>query len=161
MPLEALIFDVMGPSETGGARRQSFNEASRSSVSIRSGTRRFLANSCRSPAAKSVFGLSRSSNPHGGEADLAHLRGVRRRSARCPALDASGAAHARPGVRRLIVEAHERGVRLAIATTSLFGSVEAVLRAILAKRSLPVRGDRRRRCCGHQETRARRLSLRS
>jgi beta-phosphoglucomutase-like phosphatase (HAD superfamily) len=55
------------------------------------------------------------------------------KSARYAALVKSGAVPARPGVRRLITEAHERGVRLAIATTSLRGNVDLVLRAMFGE----------------------------
>jgi beta-phosphoglucomutase-like phosphatase (HAD superfamily) len=68
--------------------------------------------------------------PHGSEVVLARFAEIYdEKSARYAALVKSGAAPARPGVRRLIMEAHERGVRLAIATTSLRGSVDVVLRA--------------------------------
>src|SRR5262249_37978342 len=52
-------------------------------------------------------------------------------SARYAVLVESGATPARPGVRRLITEAYERGVRLAIATTSWRDSVITLLRAVL------------------------------
>jgi beta-phosphoglucomutase-like phosphatase (HAD superfamily) len=136
MPLEALIFDVDGTlAETEEAHRQSFNEA-------------FAA-----------FGLNWNWDEElyrkllqitGGKERLRHYvdewnppgRAVahscfaeiyEEASARYAALVESGAVRARPGICRLIAEAHSRRVRLAIATTSLEDSVITLLRTILGE----------------------------
>jgi len=136
MPLKALIFDVDGTlAETEEAHRKSFNEAFaafgldwiwgkelyRELLQVTGGKERLRH-------------YIEAWKPRGSEAALARFANIyEEKSARYTALVASGVAPARPGVRRLIMEAHERGVRLAIATTSLLGSVEAVLRAILGE----------------------------
>ena len=137
MPLEALIFDVDGTlAETEEAHRQSFNEAfavfGLNWIWDKEVYRELLQVTGGKERLRHYIDAWK---PHGSEAALAHFAGIyEEKSARYAALVASGAAHARPGVRRLIIEAHERGVRLAIATTSLLGSVEAVLRAILGEK---------------------------
>jgi HAD superfamily hydrolase (TIGR01509 family) len=42
----------------------------------------------------------------------------------------SGAISARPGIKRLVMEAHENGLRLGIATTTILSNVEALVKAI-------------------------------
>lgn len=131
MPLEALIFDVDGTlAETEEAHRQSFNEA-------------FAAVGLDWTWDKEIYrdllqvtgGKERLQHyidlwkPHGSKIALARFADIyAEKSARYAALIASGAVQPRPGVRRLITEARQRGVRLAIATTSLAGSVDALLR---------------------------------
>ncbi|MGH6853410.1 MAG: HAD-IA family hydrolase, partial [Methylocella sp.] len=136
MLLEALIFDVDGTlAETEEAHRRSFNEA-------------FAAFGVEWRWDKDLYrellqvtgGKERLQHyidawkPRGGEAVRARFAEIyEEKSARYAALVKSGAAPERPGVRRLITEAHERGVRLAIATTSLRESVDVVLRAMLGE----------------------------
>ncbi|HTV32599.1 MAG TPA: HAD-IA family hydrolase [Methylocella sp.] len=136
MPLEALIFDVDGTlAETEEAHRKSFNEAFaafgldwiwnkelyRELLQVTGGKERLRH-------------YIDAWKPCGRETALACFAGIyEAKSARYAALVASGAAPARPGVRRLITEAHERRVRLAIATTSLLGSVEAILRTMFGE----------------------------
>ncbi len=136
MPLEALIFDVDGTlADTEEAHRLSFNDA-------------FAAFGVDWRWDKEVYrellqvtgGKERlqhyidTSKPHGSEAALARFAEIyEETSARYAALVKSGAVPERPGVRRLITEAHERGVRLAIATTSLRESVDVVLRAMFGE----------------------------
>jgi HAD superfamily hydrolase (TIGR01509 family) len=136
MPLKALIFDVDGTlAETEEAHRQSFNEAFaflgldwkwdkelyRGLLQVTGGKERLqhYINEWKPPGSA-----------------VAHSRFTEiyeEASARYAALVESGAVLARPGVRRLVMEAHERGVRLAIATTSLQDSVLTLLRTILGK----------------------------
>ncbi|MGH6850373.1 MAG: HAD-IA family hydrolase, partial [Methylocella sp.] len=136
MPLEALIFDVDGTlAETEEAHRQSFNEA-------------FAAFGLDWRWDKELYrellqvtgGKERLQHyidawkPRGREVVLARFSEIyEETSARYAALVRAGASPARPGVRRLITEAHERRVRLAIATTSLPESVDVVLRAMLGE----------------------------
>ena len=114
MPLEALIFDVDGTlAETEEAHRKSFNEAFaafgldwiwdkelyRELLQVTGGKERLR---------HYIDGWK----PRGSEAALARFAGIyEEKSARYTALVASGAAPERPGVRRLITEAHERGVQ--------------------------------------------------
>ena len=136
MPLEALIFDVDGTlAETEEAHRKSFNEAFAAFgldwIWDRELYRELLQVTGGKERLRHYIDAWK---PRGSEAALARFAGIyEEKSARYAALVASGAAPARPGVRRLITEAHERGMRLAIATTSLLGSAEAVLRAILGE----------------------------
>lgn len=136
MLLKALIFDVDGTlAETEEAHRQSFNaafaafgldwnwdeELYRKLLQITGGKERL------------VHYIDAWNPPGSVAARACFLRIYEEASARYAALVLSGAAPARPGVRRLINEAHARGVRLAIATTSLEESVIALLRAILGE----------------------------
>jgi HAD superfamily hydrolase (TIGR01509 family) len=136
MLLKALIFDVDGTlAETEEAHRQSFNEAFaafgldwnwdeelyRKLLQITGGKERLQHYiDAWKPPARPVAHFS-----------FAEI--YEEASARYAAMVESGAVRARPGIRRLIAEAHERGVRLAIATTSLEDSVITLLRTILGE----------------------------
>lgn len=136
MLLKALIFDVDGTlAETEEAHRQSFNaafaafdldwnwdkELYRKLLQITGGKERLL------------HYIDEWNPPGGAMARSRFLEIYEEASARYAALVESGRAPARPGVRRLITEARERGVRLAIATTSLENSVITLLRRILGE----------------------------
>ncbi|MGH6847968.1 MAG: HAD-IA family hydrolase [Methylocella sp.] len=132
MPLEALIFDVDGTlAETEEAHRQAFNEAFAAFGVNWSWDRELYRKLLQVTGGKErLQHYIDAWKPRGSEVAVAHFAEIyKEKSARYAALVESGAAPARPGVRRLITEAHERGVRLAIATTSLRGSVDAVLHA--------------------------------
>jgi beta-phosphoglucomutase-like phosphatase (HAD superfamily) len=136
MPLEALIFDVDGTlAETEEAHRQSFNEAFAAvGVDWRWDKELYRELLQVTGGKERLQHYIDAWKPRGGEVALARFAEIyEEKSARYAALVASGAAPARPGVRRLITEAHERGVRLAIATTSLPGSVDLVLRAMFGE----------------------------
>ena len=136
MLLEALIFDVDGTlAETEEAHRKSFNEAFaafgvdwcwdkelyRELLQVTGGKERLQH-------------YIDAWKPRGSEVVLARFAEIYdETSVRYAALVNAGGAPARPGVRRLITEAHERGVRLAIATTSLRGSIDVVLRAMFGE----------------------------
>lgn len=131
MPLEALIFDVDGTlAETEEAHRQSFNEAF-AAVGLdwtwdREIYRDLLQVTGGKERLQYYIDLWK---PRGSETAQARFADIyAEKSARYAALVNAGAILPRPGVRRLITEAHERRVRLAIATTSLPGSVDALLR---------------------------------
>jgi HAD superfamily hydrolase (TIGR01509 family) len=133
MPLEALIFDVDGTlAETEEAHRQSFNEAFAAFEVDWSWDKELYRELLQVTGGKErLQHYIEAWKPPGGEVVLARFAEIyEAKSARYAALVKSGAAPARPGVRRLITEAHERGVRLAIATTSLRGSVDVELRAM-------------------------------
>jgi HAD superfamily hydrolase (TIGR01509 family) len=136
MLLKALIFDVDGTlAETEEAHRRSFNDAFaafgldwnwdeelyRKLLQVTGGKERLRHYiDASKPPARPVA--------HSSFAEI-----YEEASARYAAMVESGAVRARPGIRRLIAEAHERGVRLAIATTSLEDSVITLLRTILGE----------------------------
>ncbi len=136
MLLKALIFDVDGTlAETEEAHRQSFNEAFaafgldwhwdeelyRKLLQITGGKERLqhFIDEWKPPGRATA------------QSNFAEI--YEEASARYAALIESGGVRARPGICRLIAEAHKRGVRLAIATTSLEDSVITLLRTILGE----------------------------
>jgi beta-phosphoglucomutase-like phosphatase (HAD superfamily) len=136
MPLEALIFDVDGTlAETEEAHRRSFNEAFAAFGLDWSWDKELYRNLLQVTGGKErLLHYIDAWKPRGSEVALARFAEIyEEKSSRYAALVKAGAAPARPGVCRLIAEAHERGVRLAIATTSLRGSVDVILRAILGE----------------------------
>ncbi|MGQ0444147.1 MAG: HAD-IA family hydrolase [Beijerinckiaceae bacterium] len=136
MLLEALIFDVDGTlAETEEAHRQSFNEAFAAFGLDWNWDKELYRKLLQMTGGKERLLLYIDAwKPQSSELALARFAEIyEEKSSRYAALVASGAAPARPGVRRLITEAHERGVRLAIATTSLRESVDVILRAILGE----------------------------
>jgi HAD superfamily hydrolase (TIGR01509 family) len=136
MPLEALIFDVDGTlAETEEAHRRSFNEAFAAFGVDWSWDKELYRELLQVTGGKErLQHYIDVWKPRGSKVALARFAEIyEETSARYAALVKAGAAPARPGVRRLITEAHERGVRLAIATTSLRESVDVVLRAVLGE----------------------------
>jgi beta-phosphoglucomutase-like phosphatase (HAD superfamily) len=135
MPLEALIFDVDGTlAETEELHRQSFNAAFaafgfdwtwdedlyRQLLQITGGRERL------------EYFIDHWEKPGEAERTRARLADLQAdKSARYIASVKAGALVPRPGVRRLITEAHAARVKLAIATTSLLPNVEALLRVML------------------------------
>jgi beta-phosphoglucomutase-like phosphatase (HAD superfamily) len=136
MPLEALLFDVDGTlAETEEAHRQSFNEAFAAFGVDWSWDKELYRELLQVTGGKErLHHYIDAWKPRGSEVVLARFDEIYEgKSARYAALVKAGVARARPGVRRLITEAHERGVRLAIATTSLRESVDVVLRAMFGE----------------------------
>lgn len=131
MPLEALIFDVDGTlAETEETHRQSFNEAF-AAVGLnwtwdRDVYRDLLQVTGGKERLQHYIDLWKPQD--GGTAQARFADIYAEKSARYAALVGAGNVIPRPGIRRLIREARARGVRLAIATTSLPGSVDALLR---------------------------------
>ena len=139
MPLEALIFDVDGTlAETEEAHRQSFNEAFAAFGLDWSWGKELYRELLQVTGGKErLQHYVDAWKPRGSEMVLARFAEIyEETSARYAALVKSGAVPARPGVRRLITEAHARGVRLAIATTSLRESVNVELRAMFGEEGL-------------------------
>lgn len=136
MPLEALIFDVDGTlAETEELHRQSFNgafaafgldwvwdkELYRKLLQITGGKERLEY-------------YIKQWKPPDGERALAGLATIQAdKSERYIASVSAGALRPRPGICRLIKEAHAQDVKLAIATTSLPANVEALLVMMLGK----------------------------
>jgi HAD superfamily hydrolase (TIGR01509 family) len=136
MPLEALIFDVDGTlAETEEAHRQSFNEAFAAYGLDWSWDKELYRELLQVTGGKErLQHYIDAWKPGASEVVRARFAEIyEETSARYAALVEAGAAPARPGVRRLITEAHERGVRLAIATTSLRESVDVELRAMFGE----------------------------
>jgi beta-phosphoglucomutase-like phosphatase (HAD superfamily) len=139
MPLEALIFDVDGTlAETEEAHRQSFNEAFAAFGVDWSWDKELYRKLLQVTGGKERLQYYIDAwKPRGRELVLARFAEIYEETwARYAALVKAGAAPARPGVRRLITEAHARRVRLAIATTSLRGSVDVVLRAMFGEEGI-------------------------
>jgi HAD superfamily hydrolase (TIGR01509 family) len=136
MLLEAVIFDVDGTlAETEEAHRQSFNEAFaafglgwvwdeelyRKLLQVTGGKERLR------------YYIDHW-NPEGSELARSRFMEIYRRSvAHYAELVRAGAAPPRPGAVRLIKEARERQVPLAIVTTSARRSVDALLRVLLGE----------------------------
>ena len=135
MPLEALIFDVDGTlAETEEAHRQSFNGAFAAFGVDWSWDKELYRELLQVTGGKERLQHYIDAWKPRGEVVLARFAEIyEEKSARYAALVKAGAAPARPGVRRLTTEAHERGVRLAIATTSLRESVDVVLRVMFGE----------------------------
>lgn len=131
MQLKALIFDVDGTlAETEEAHRQSFNDAFAAFGLDWNWDRELYRKLLQVTGGKERLAhyIDAWNPPGGAVARERFLQIYEQASARYAALVESGASPTRPGVRRLIREAHERGVRLAIATTSLQESVITLLR---------------------------------
>ena len=139
MPIKALIFDVDGTlAETEELHRLSFNEAFAAAG---------LGWSWDQALYRELLGVT------GGKERIAHFVAQNNpaaldriapmipalhkdKTARYARLIADGAIELRPGIARLIAEAHETGVKLAIATTTSMPNVEALLAATLGRDAL-------------------------
>jgi HAD superfamily hydrolase (TIGR01509 family) len=134
MPLEALIFDVDGTlAETEEMHRRAFNETF-ASVGLgwvwdKEIYRKLLQITGSRERLEHYIKVWR---PARADWALAHLTEIQsERAARYVEFVKSGAVLPRPGVSRLIREAHAQNIGLAIATTSLPVNVEALLRKML------------------------------
>ena len=131
----ALIFDVDGTlAETEEVHREAFNAAfakagldwcwSRAAykelLQIAGGKERIRA-----------FEGQRGVNPPLSDAEIAQLHGTK--TAVYAELIANGGCPLRPGVEDLLAAARRRGQRLAIATTTSRGNIDALLAAVLGK----------------------------
>jgi beta-phosphoglucomutase-like phosphatase (HAD superfamily) len=133
MAVAALIFDVDGTlSETEEVHRQAFNDTFADAGlpwHWDVGLYRALLDVAGGKERLAHFIATR----HGGDPTLAgriaELHAAK--TARYAALVEDGAARLRPGVARLMAEAHRHGVKLAIATTTSLPNVEALLRTTL------------------------------
>ncbi len=132
MPLEALIFDVDGTfAETEETHRLTFNEAFRAAGLDWDWTPELYRDLLQITGGKErILHYIDVYNPPDGEAARGKIAAVHADKAlRYAAAVAHGALKPRRGIVRLVREAHAAGVRLAIATTSTPGSVEAMLKA--------------------------------
>jgi HAD superfamily hydrolase (TIGR01509 family) len=132
MPLEALIFDVDGTfAETEETHRLTFNEAFRAAGLDWNWTPELYRDLLQITGGKErILHYIEAYRPLGGEAARGRIAAMHAdKAVRYAAAVANGALKPRRGIARLVREAHAAGVRLAIATTSTPGSVEAMLRA--------------------------------
>ncbi|UCE32769.1 MAG: HAD-IA family hydrolase [Burkholderiales bacterium] len=131
--LQALIFDVDGTlAETEELHRQAFNvafaiegtrlhwdrRAYRARLAVAGGKERIAA------------ALTEDANAGGGPSQPLVQRLHRRKTELYTGAVATGALTLRPGVARLVAEAAEAGLRLAIATTTTRANVEALLASV-------------------------------
>jgi beta-phosphoglucomutase-like phosphatase (HAD superfamily) len=138
MPLEALIFDVDGTlAETEELHRQAFNETFRAFgldwVWAADVYRELLR--VTGGRERIIHYVDHYARPGGGALAMAREMHADK-TARYARLLGAGAVAPRPGVRRLIAEAHDAGLRLAIATTTSPGNVEPLLGAIFGPLAL-------------------------
>jgi HAD superfamily hydrolase (TIGR01509 family) len=132
MPLEAIIFDVDGTlAETEEVHRRAFNEAFADF-----GLDWFWPTDLYRELLRVTGGKERlrhyveAYKPGQGAQALAQIDDIhKRKNALYAEFVDRGAAKLRPGVARLIEEARCRGLRLAIATTTSPGNVDALLKA--------------------------------
>lgn len=136
MPLEALIFDVDGTlAETEELHRQAFNETFQSHGFDWTWNAELYRKLLRVTGGRErIRHYVEHWRPRGGETALAHLGEMHaEKSRRYASLVATRGGESRPGIHRLVTEAHDQGVRLAIATTTSPGNVEPLLRALLGQ----------------------------
>ena len=131
----ALIFDVDGTlAETEEVHRQAFNEAFvAAGVDWRWG-RTIYKELLRTAGGKErirAFDRMREAEPLLSDSEIAELH--RLKTARYVELVAGGGCPLRPGVEALMAEAQRRGQRLAIATTTSRGNIDALLAVALGK----------------------------
>jgi beta-phosphoglucomutase-like phosphatase (HAD superfamily) len=139
MPLEALIFDVDGTlAETEELHRQAFNETFQAFGLDWNWDRDLYRDLLRVTGGRErITHFVDVYAPAGGASARDRLREMHaEKTARYAALARTGDAAARPGVRRLIEEAHTAGLRLAIATTTSPGNVEPLLGAMIGPAAL-------------------------
>lgn len=131
MPLEALIWDVDGTlAETEEGHRAAFNAAFAAAGLDWHWDAALYARLLEVTGGKER--IRRYADTHGeaiGDAAIARLHADK--TARYVASVAAGAVSLRPGVARLLQEAREAGLRLAIATTTTPANVTALLRTTL------------------------------
>ncbi len=136
MPLEALIFDVDGTlAETEEWHRRAFNEAFADAGLDWRWDQALYAKLLEVTGGKER--MRHYAATHGraiDDAAIARLHAAK--TARYVAFVEGGAMSLRPGVARLLHEAHAAGLRLAIATTTSLENVTALLRTSLGPNSV-------------------------
>ena len=131
MPLEALIFDVDGTlAETEEWHRQAFNEAFAEAGLDWQWDQALYAKLLEITGGKERMRHYAAMDGQAIDtAAIARLHAAK--TARYVAFVEGGAMALRPGVARLLHEAHDAGLRLAIATTTSLENVTALLRTTL------------------------------
>jgi HAD superfamily hydrolase (TIGR01509 family) len=137
--IEALIFDVDGTlAETEEIHRLSFNAAFAAAGLEWNWGRELYRDLLSVTGGKERMAhyVSRH-NPEAVERVTPLIPGLHRdKTVRYAEIVASGEISLRPGIAELIAEAHETGVKLAIATTTSAQNVEALLKATLGAEAL-------------------------
>lgn len=136
--LEALIFDVDGTlAETEELHRRAFNEAfAEAGLDWRWGTELYRDLLKVTGGKERMLHYAAAYRPHERAPAEEQLRALHaRKTERYAALVETGAVRLRPGFARLLAEAREAGMRLAIATTTSPPNVAALLRATLGPAS--------------------------
>jgi hypothetical protein len=157
MPLEALIFDVDGTlAETEELHRLAFNETFSAFGLDWSWSPELYGKLLRITGGQErIRHYVDTWSPRGGAIALAHLGEIHAdKSKRYAELVETCLAEPRPGVRRLIFEAHEQGLRLAIATTTSRAMSPPCFALFLTrKRRLGSRRSQRAISCGAKNRR--------
>ncbi len=138
MPLEALIFDVDGTlAETEELHRQAFNETFRAFGLDWIWDKKIYRDLLRVAGGRErIAHYIDEYAPPGGAGAVEKLRQMHaEKTHRYARLVRIGSVAARPGVGRLIEEAHDAGLRLAIATTTSPSNVEPLLDALIGPRA--------------------------
>lgn len=130
MTLQALIFDVDGTlAETEELHRDAFNDTFAEAGLNWHWTQEDYADLLKVTGGKERmrFHSDQLGQTHPDDATITDLH--RRKTARYGRAIAKGLIHLRPGVRALAQEARERGLALAIATTTSRANVDALINA--------------------------------
>ena len=138
MALKALIFDVDGTlAETEEAHRQAFNATFAAHGLDWHWTQEDYAHLLKVTGGKERMAAHRAAVGHGPD-DATIARMHKEKTAAYADILARGGLEARPGVLELIEEARAAGLRLAIATTTSPGNVEALAHCLWGKRAAEV-----------------------
>ncbi|KFE33516.1 HAD family hydrolase [Thioclava atlantica] len=129
--VSALIFDVDGTlAETEEAHRRAFNETFAAQGIDWAWSPEDYRELLKTTGGKERMARHRDELGHGpSDAEIAELHKLK--TARYVEIIASGEVPLRPGVARLIANARDAGIRLAIATTTNRPNVDALIRATL------------------------------
>jgi len=134
MPLEALIFDVDGTlAETEELHRQAFNSTFRAFWLDWKWDQALYRDLLKVTGGKErIRHYIQNWNPPGSDAAISKVNELHaEKTARYAALVNKREASPRPGILRLITEAHETGLPIAIATTTTPDNVVALLQSML------------------------------
>jgi HAD superfamily hydrolase (TIGR01509 family) len=131
MGLRALIFDVDGTlAETEEAHRRAFNETFAAEELDWHWTVEDYRRLLRTTGGKERMAAHRSERRGNTPDDAAIARMHRDKTDRYAAILASGGLQARPGVLALVAAARAAGLRVAVATTTSPGNVQALSRCL-------------------------------
>jgi HAD superfamily hydrolase (TIGR01509 family) len=133
MPLEALIFDVDGTlAENEEWHRRAFNETFQAFGLDWNWDAELYRQLLKVTGGKERIRhfIETASPPRGAEVldKLSAFHAAK--TARYADYVVSGAIKARPGIKRLVMEAHQNSLRLGIATTTTLSNVEALIKSI-------------------------------
>jgi HAD superfamily hydrolase (TIGR01509 family) len=136
MPLEALIFDVDGTlAETEEWHRRAFNESFQAAGLSWDWNEDLYRDLLQVTGGKERLAyFIEAYHPNDHEGAIERLLAIHRdKTHRYNGFVKAGNVQAKPGVVRLIREAHQNGVRLAVATTTMPTNVDALIRSMFGK----------------------------